>query len=84
MHYGEASEGPEAVQDLAAGVDKGGPAVEGDKERANPGDAHVPGQLGHVPHPGQLHRGMPAAPAETGLEIFRVRKFRLRDINLEL
>jgi hypothetical protein len=53
-------------------------AEQGDQERAHPGDAHVPGQLGHVPHPGELPRGVPAAAAEAGLALQRVGVVRLR------
>jgi len=53
-------------------------AEQGDQERAHPGDAHVPGQLGHVPHPGELPRGVSAAAAEAGLALQRVGVVRLR------
>lgn len=81
MHDGAAGAGPEAAPDLAAGAHQGGAAIEGDQEREDPGDADVPGQLGHVPHPGQLHRGLPGAPAEAGLALLGMGELRLRGLS---
>lgn len=70
QYYGPADEGLEVAPYLATGADQDRAAVEGDQERTHPGDADVPGELGHVPDPGELPGGLPAAAAaEAGLAV---------------
>lgn len=38
--------------------------IQGDKEREDPGDAHVPSELGNVPHPRFVHKRVHAASSE--------------------
>lgn len=66
---GATGAGPEAVQNIPAGPDKGSVALQGHKEREDLGDAHVPGQFGDVPHPGQLPGSLPAEASETRLQV---------------
>ncbi len=46
--HGTPLQGPQAVQDLAPGPHQDGAAEQGHQERADLGDAHVPGQQRHV------------------------------------
>lgn len=56
-------------------------AVESNQERAHPGNAHVPGQLGHVPHTGLLPQGGQTEIAEARVALLRVGLLRLQRIN---
>lgn len=55
-------------------------AEQGHQERAHPRDAHVPGQLGDVPHQRFLPGGVPAETPEAGFQVQRVGIVRLRPI----
>lgn len=56
-------------------------AVESNQERAHPGDAHVPGQLGHVPHTGLVPEGSQTEVTEARVALLRVGLIRLQRIN---
>ena len=58
----------------------GGPAEQGDQKRADPGDAHVPGQFRHVPDSGFVPGSVPAASPETRFAILRMGLVRLRSL----
>lgn len=51
--------------------------IEGDKEREDSGDAHVPSELGDVPHSRFVHKRVHTASSEARFAFFRMGIIRL-------